>query len=58
MQPTLLMSRKCHFFADYFGKHFQSDSAKADEYRIMPLIKDRLLFERLSLSQKDTAISI
>jgi hypothetical protein len=58
MQPTSLKRRKCHFFADYFGKHFHCDFAKADEYGITPQTEDGLLFERLRLSQKGTAISI
>jgi hypothetical protein len=34
MQLTLPKTRKYHFFADYFGKHFHCDRAKADEYGI------------------------
>ena len=34
MQLTLQKKRKCHFFADYFGKHFHSDLKKAGEYVI------------------------
>jgi hypothetical protein len=53
MQLTLSKRRKCHFFADYFGKHFPCDLQKADEYGIPLEIEKALPFEYMSLGEKE-----
>jgi hypothetical protein len=56
MQLTFEKERKCHFFADYFGKHFPCDLKKAHEYRITKQTSHEAVIGHLLVNHKNTSI--